>query len=243
MFDLYCTQGPDTTIPFRKLAERHGYFRVAETGWSKMDPLFAHTNGDAVPRRPRPVVLYTSTFNERLSSTGALFEEIRAQIARGPWDWILTLHPKSPGSVKQRYRALECERAVYVEGDDVAPLLMQADAMLSDTSSIVSEFLLLHKPVVTFRNRAPGPQLLDVGQPSEVMAALVRAISRPPELIEAIRGYAARIHPYRDGRSSHRVLDAVESFLREGQAGLRRKPLNLFRKLRSRRELGYYRIR
>src|SRR5262245_57306205 len=41
-FDLYCTQGPDTTGPFRELARRHGYFRVEETGWPKLYPLFAN---------------------------------------------------------------------------------------------------------------------------------------------------------------------------------------------------------
>ena len=39
-FDLYCTQGPDTTGPFKQLASEHGYFKIAETGWSKLDPMF-----------------------------------------------------------------------------------------------------------------------------------------------------------------------------------------------------------
>ncbi|MGL5905888.1 MAG: CDP-glycerol--glycerophosphate glycerophosphotransferase, partial [Shewanella sp.] len=39
-FDLYCTQGPTTTLPFQALAKKIGTFTVAETGWPALDPLF-----------------------------------------------------------------------------------------------------------------------------------------------------------------------------------------------------------
>ena len=42
-FDLYCTQGPDTTLPFKVLEKKFGYFKVVETGWPKMDPMFLKT--------------------------------------------------------------------------------------------------------------------------------------------------------------------------------------------------------
>ncbi|MBC7988565.1 MAG: CDP-glycerol glycerophosphotransferase, partial [Luteimonas sp.] len=41
LFDLYCTQGPATTSPFAALAAGDGSFAVVETGWPKLDPLFA----------------------------------------------------------------------------------------------------------------------------------------------------------------------------------------------------------
>ena len=60
-FDLYCTHGPDTTAPFTALARRHGYFRVVETGWPKLDPLFApatpraaHRGRSSCSHRPSP---------------------------------------------------------------------------------------------------------------------------------------------------------------------------------------------
>ena len=34
-FDLYCTQGPSTTIPFLKLKQKYKYFDVVETGCLK----------------------------------------------------------------------------------------------------------------------------------------------------------------------------------------------------------------
>lgn len=242
-FDLYCTQGPSTTEPFNRLAEKHGYFRVEETGWPKMDPLFAANPGGEPAGDGRPTVLYASTFNRPLSSAALLCDTIAGLARKGEWRWLVTFHPKMPPEVVSRYARLESELVRFVETDDVIPLLRAADVMLSDTSSIVSEFLLLGKPVVTFRNRVPGPQLLDVGDPAELEPALRKALGRPPELLEAIRRYADRIHPYRDGRSSERVLDATERFLERGREGLARKPLNLWRRIQARRRLGYYRFR
>ena len=40
-FDLYCTHGQATTERFKKLANKHQYFDVVETGWPKLDKLFS----------------------------------------------------------------------------------------------------------------------------------------------------------------------------------------------------------
>lgn len=59
--------------------------------------------------------------------------------------------------------------------------------MASDTSSELSEFLLTYKPVVTFTNRRPGPQLIDIADPAGSAPAIERALARPPELMRSIR--------------------------------------------------------
>jgi CDP-glycerol glycerophosphotransferase (TagB/SpsB family) len=140
------------------------------------------------------------------------------------------------------YRALAGPRLRFAETDDVLPLLKMADVMVSDTSSILHEFLVQHKPVVTFRNRRPGPHLLDVQHPADVRPALLRALERPPDLLRAIATFAESIHPYRDGRSSERVLQATRDMITH-RAGLAPRPLNLWRRLQLRRRLGYYRWR
>ena len=59
---------------------------------------------------------------------------------------------------------------------------------------------------------------------------------------EAIAAYADAIHPWRDGRSSERVIDATEALLVRGLDSLARKPLGAWwRALQIRRELGYLR--
>jgi hypothetical protein len=59
----------------------------------------------------------------------------------------------------------------------------------------------------------------------------------------AIRGYADSIHPYRDGHSSERVLDAVDAFVAGGGRNLRPKPRNLWRNLKMRQRFGYWHFR
>jgi CDP-glycerol glycerophosphotransferase (TagB/SpsB family) len=128
-----------------------------------------------------------------------------------------------------------------IETDDILPLLQQADVMLADTSSIISEFLLLHKPVVTFDNQSPGDHLINVTDPQQLMSALEDALCADEAQLNAIRAYADSIHPYRDGRSSERILDAACERLTRGNAHLKSKPLNLYRRLKLRHELRWYR--
>jgi len=237
-FDLYCTQGPDTTGPFQELQRQLGFFRVEETGWPKLDPLFSQPTKFVA--RERSTVLYASTFTENITSARELHATIAASAHQGKWQWLVTLHPKMAADVVESYRALQGPNLRFVMTDDILELYSQADVLLSDTSSVVPEFLTQHKPVVTFRNRRPGPHLLDVQQEADVVPALRTALSRPDSLMRAIGEYADRIHPYRDGKSSERVLSAAERAVELGSQGLKRKPINLWRRLQARQRLGYY---
>jgi CDP-glycerol glycerophosphotransferase (TagB/SpsB family) len=239
-FDLYCTQGPDTTKPFRVLEVESGFFEVAETGWPKMDPLFQEEVPPGIIERGRPVVLLTSTFTPKLSAAPHILEPVKRLAAAGRWRWLVNFHPKMDPAVVEAYRGIQGENLSYVDTEDIIPLLKSADVMVSDTSSVVSEFLLQLRPVVTFRNRRPGPHLIDINEPEELEKAVETALSPPPELAERIREYADWIHPYRDGRSSRRVLAAADDLCERGLGHLRKKPLNILRRLKMRRRLGYY---
>ncbi|QKT03227.1 CDP-glycerol glycerophosphotransferase family protein [Ectothiorhodospiraceae bacterium 2226] len=244
LFDLYCTHGPFTTERFQALAERHKHFFVAETGWPKIDPLFAPEDAaqPSYRRSNRPRILYASTFTRSLTSAPWLADQIAALAESGDLDWLVTLHPKMDPEVVARYKALEGPHLRYVETDDVLPLLKVADVMVSDTSSIVFEFLMLDKPVVTLRNMKPGPHLIDIQTPSELPTALARALQPEEARLRAIRAFCNYVHPYRDGRSSERILDAVDRSL-STQASLRHKPPNVWRRLQMRARFRYYRLR
>lgn len=239
-FDLYVTQGPSTTLPFEALAREHGYFAVRETGWPKLDPLFGPPSASTIemPRDGRPVVMYASTFSHRLSSAPAMVEPLRAMIARGDRQWLLTLHPKCPEELFAAYRGLEAPNARFFTSERLIEMERAADVLVCDTSSVVHEFAVMGKPVVTIANRVPQPFMLDVPTPADVDAAIDRALTHPPELMAAIRVHGDDIHPYRDGLSSERVLDAVDAFARGDFGTLRRKPLNLVRRFKALRDIG-----
>ena len=240
-FDIYCTQGESSTSMFRQLAEKHGFFRVYETGWCKTDD---YVRLPAVrPSGSRPTVFYSSTFTKSITSAPRLYDTIARLARTGRWDWIISFHPKfRDGETLACYRALaeECPNVTFHEGGVVdASLLSRADVMLCDASSVIVEFMLLDRPVVTFRNTMPGPHLLNVTSPDEVEGALERAFSRPDALMEQVRDYVRRHEAHLDGHCCARVLDAVEHYVWYAQGRISSKPLNLLRKAKLRLKAGY----
>lgn len=241
-FDLYCTHGPANTERFRELSREHGNFEVEETGWPMLDPLFTQApanpyvdDGDA-----RPTVLFCSTFSRRYSCAETLYDAVSALKRTGRFRWLVQFHPKMAPATVQKYRDLNDENLQFVETDNVIPLLQAADIMLCDTSSILMMFLLQHRPVVAFRNPNPGNHLIPIDDPRELAPALERALLPDEQRDAAIRRFCDEIHPYRDGRSSVRVLNSVERILRQGLQLRRRRPLNLLRELKMRRRLNYW---
>ncbi len=236
MFDLYCTEGPGRTAMLEPLAAQRGYFRVQETGWAKLDSLFSFA--EKTPDYERPQVLYTSTFTPRLSGAAALYDEIKRLSQSEKWQWLVTLHPKLAPETMAKYRALASENLAFFENDKVIELLHRADVMICDNSSILQEFLLLNKPVVTFGNRDPQPYLIDITDPPALESAVETALGCPPELMDKIAAYGPQVTPYRDGASAGRILAAVAEMLEAGWQDT--KPRNLYRNFRIRKQLGYF---
>ncbi len=81
----------------------------------------------------------------------------------------------------------------------------------------------------------------DLGDAYEMHRTLARAFAPDQGLLDAIDAYAQGIHPWRDGQSSRRVIEATDALLRGELGRLRRKPLaGLWRNLKLRSELGYW---
>lgn len=239
-FDLYCTTGPRDTARFNEIAKKLGHFSVTETGWPKLDPFMRAISGPLPDLHRPPTILYHSTFSPSWSAADILYEEVKRLSRDGRWRWIVTFHPKMNAQTRERYLALQNEHLHFARNDNILELFPLVDLMCSDTSSALNEFLLTGKPVVTFKNRRPGPQLIDIDDPAQFEPAIEKALARPAELLRAIREEADALHPYRDGRSSERVLDAIDAFVASGGRNRRPKPSNLWRKLKIRHRIGYW---
>lgn len=240
-FDLYCTQGPSTTIPFQKIAQELGYFEAIETGWSKVDPLFPV----APTQNARPRILVSSTFTPKLSL--AYSDEFIAELKRlmelNRYDWMITMHPLMDKDRADKFRALANVNVEFKDTTDLIPLFKQADLMIADTTSAIAEFLLQEKPVITFNNNKPDKHLLDIQTPEQLESAIAQALTHPSDLMVNIREFIAETHPYKDGCSSKRVIDACLSFLRKDKTNLTRKPFNLLRKLQIRKKYRFFTLR
>ncbi len=240
-FDLYCTHGNATTARFEKLAIKHRYFDVVETGWPKLDGLFKSSSYQWPSRTNDPVILYAPTFSPALTSAPELYEEIIRLSSLHSWQWLIKFHPKMDPVWMEKYQGLSGPNIKVVTDSDVSNLLQAADIMVSDTSSIIGEFALLGKPAVTLNNAEPGDYLINIEQPLDLEAAIVSALQPSAQLKKQVKNYAQDLHPYHDGLSAERVLAATEDRLAAGQRGLKKKPVNLFRNLKMRYQLGFWR--
>jgi len=241
-FDLYCTQGPSTTKPFLELEKKFKSFKVIETGWCALDELY---QDNALKKHSKKVttkktILFCSTFSKKLSSAPYLLEKIKQLSASGKWQWLIQFHPKMPSDIVNKYKSIQNEHLTFIETDNVVPLLQQADVMVCDTSSVLMIFLLLNKPVVTFKNISPKDYLVDIKDPEKLEEAIEYALLLPTELMSKIDDFIKEMHPYNDGKSSERVLEAVDEVL-VSDIPLKKKPLNLIRKFKMRKKLGYWR--
>lgn len=235
-FDIYCTQGESSTPYFKYLEDKHRFFKIYETGWCKVDEFYDPTLPPE-PKRKRPVILYSPTFTKSICSAWNLLPQIDKMAAEKEWDWIITFHPKldDPQLIAD-YTALaeKHPNVTFSRINEGLKTFRKSDVMLCDSSSIIVEYMLLDKPVVTFRNTHPGNFLLDVQNVEDVAPAIEKALTRPKELMDNIYAYTSHHEGHRDGQNSARVLDAVDDFIANHKDGMKKKPLNLVRKLKMR---------
>lgn len=238
LFDLYCTLGPIATALFSEIS--NGTCEIVETGWAKLDTLFTKHHQMQQFTDQRPTILYAPTFSSKLKSTYELLPEIARLSQKGNWRWLIKLHPKATQDEIDKYKSLSNDNVTFVETSDIIPLIQASDILLSDTSSVLSEFTLLNKVVVTYKNRVPQPWMMNITQADLLEKTIEQALSPTPEHLARIKRYADIVHPYTDGKSSERILAAIDSLHSRGTEHLKSKPLNLFRRLKIRKSLGYY---
>ncbi|ALM89284.1 glycerol phospho transferase [Alteromonas stellipolaris LMG 21856] len=235
LFDLYCTEGPERTGTLTR--SNKGHYNVVETGWVKLDSLFQYQSTEHFDK---PQVLFGSTFSASLSCAELVYEEVKRLSQNGSWQWLVTLHPKMAVSTVEKYKALESENLMFFENNQVIEALHRADVMICDNSSIFQEFLLLNKPVVTVNNRDPLDCFINITESNALEGAVKQALSPSPELIDSIKKYGPSITPYLDGKSSQRVVKAVEEMV--GSHWVDKKPRNLLRNFKIRKKLKYWKL-
>ncbi len=245
-FDLYLTPGPYFTRGFNKLREKYKDFDVVETGWPKLDVLFAEnkvqTRKEDLKKRfnIENIILYAPTFSPSLTSAKNAFHDI----FRIPQDknklLIIKFHDMMDVKVRDEYikKAKEYENVIIHEGRSIIPLLVDADLMISDTSSAVYEFLLLDKPVITINTAAKSPKWLNVNNSSNIVDDINKTLYED-SFKEARKEIIREYHPYNDGRSSERVLDEITRWIDKNGIPDKRK-LSLHRRLKIYKHFGLY---
>ena len=247
-FDLYLTSGPVVTDRFNEMKKKYGYFEVVETGWPKMDAILGFDSTDIrshsnIPEDKR-VVLYAPTHSKQMQSAEALLPALSRIMAKDEI-WLFKPHEFMDQNLMHDVSLLDPKRFRLIRAHDITPWLHLADVMVSDTSSVVYEFMALNKPVITYRTMDRFDKGINIQCTEQLRDALDRSFSNPMEFEEQRNRHLSEVNPRLDGSVAKTIFETLQAIDPDKPLGIRRKPLNLFRKMQvlyhSRFKKGYLR--
>lgn len=241
-FDLYLTQGPYFTENFKRLKQKYKNFEVVETGWSKLD---IYVQNDSALKKEKEallqklsaskLILYAPTFSPSLTSAPHLLTELEKLSDNKDYLILVKFHDLMSTDVANNYRSLaeKIPNLIVEEEPNIIKFLLMADLMISDTSSVVYEFLLLNKPVITYKNNSNNIRWENSLTYSDLVLKVKENLNHDPFEPQR-KKIISEYHPYNDGLSSLRIVEAVEDYIQKHKVPEKRK-LSFLRKLKMKR--------
>ncbi len=222
-FDLYLTQGPFFTEKFNLLKQKHKNFEVIQTGWPKLDVFGKNKNAFTVEKKEllkqynaKTILLYAPTFSPKLTSAPYLITPFE-QLAQNKNLLILVkFHPLMDLKWIEAYRGIASKHnnIVFQEDKNIVKFLAISDLMISDTSSAIYEFLLLNKPVISFGNISKNILWENSKNYNELADIVSNNLINDPYAKERKIIFNS-YHPYSDGKSAERMVDATIDFIQK----------------------------
>lgn len=227
--DLLCVPG---NIHLKQLKSQVK-IPIEVTGMPKLDKVFSGTlKKEEILAKMNlnpnnKTVLLAPTFNDEFSLIPYLTEPIRKYIPEY-LNLIIKLHGVTPGQIRNAFKQI-AETNVNVclcEDYDISESFAVSDILISDVSSVIYEFLAMHKPVILFdspkQKQYPNfnaedieYQFRDVGyrfsHPNKIAELLFRSLTEKRD--ESINDIADNFISVRDGSSTERVIHAANALL------------------------------
>lgn len=244
-FDTYFTQGPFFTKGFQALARKYRDFEVVETGWPRQDWIYANLHSfdkekeELLKKHQKErLVLYAPTFSPSLTSLPYLESALRELADQESIVLMIKLHPLTRKEWADAYKQLADSHPdiLWMDQHNITKFQLMADIMISDTSSTIYEFLLLDKPVITFRATGNSEYWLDIQETNQLSEAFRQSLGND-EYKEKRRWIIDNYDPYLDGKVAQRMLNAAQDYIARKGVPQKRK-LNLWRKYTSIKTFG-----
>ncbi|MCD6176866.1 MAG: CDP-glycerol glycerophosphotransferase family protein [Candidatus Cloacimonetes bacterium] len=230
-FDVYCTSGPFVTERFLNLQRRYKYFLVVETGWPKVDHIINYSTHNLKERfnipKKKKVILFAPTHSRKMQSAESLLPLI-PNIINENEIWFLKFHELMDKEIRD---SIKSSNNIKIINDyDITPYLHLADILITDTSSVTYEFMILDKPIVTYRTQSRKNKGIDITQSSQLREAIDRSLADPQEFHQNRINHIKEINPYIDGKICENLINNLEDIINNNELENKKKPLNLFRK-------------
>lgn len=235
LFDMYCTPGPFITNKFND-KNKNGKYIIAETGWPKLDEINIGENSkSSIFENDFPTILYAPTFSKKLTAAYKLIDVIKS-LQKLNYNWLVKFHELMDKSLVKQYKMLESNNFRIVDDHNILKIMYESDVLLTDTSSVAYEYLLFDKPIITFNAKTRVDKGINIFSSLDLEGAILRVLNDPNEFKDNRMFYLDELHPYKDGRSSARILDAVSDVLIKGCPSNRIYNIgNLYKKWKTRR--------
>ena len=237
-FDLYLTQGPYFTNRFKELSLKHKNFEVIETGWCKLDNLYTISDETIEEKNSllqkynvKNVILYAPTFSPSLTSGDKLVSTIKNLSSNDDILVIIKFHDKMDKELIQLYKDIKAKNLIISQEKDITKLLQISDLMISDTSSVVYEFILLNKPVITLNSKSENINWLNLTNENDVEPSTINILHGIDTFKDKRQNTIDMYHPYNDGNSASRMIDAIVQYKETYGVPLKRK-LSILRKFK-----------
>jgi hypothetical protein len=171
----------------------------------------------------KKTVLFSATWDGSGMSAVHLWYDRVGELAER-CNLLVTLHPW----VSDKYRTVLAEKTgfFFINDDQLLPYIMLADICIGDTNSLIAEFCLLDKPIITFRIPPTPRTMPDVIEMIErvslridsfdALPAAIDKLLNEPALQATARREATRLFfDEPDGRAGKRAADKIISMLPE----------------------------
>ncbi len=232
-FDLLCLAGQYHASRYREQGLIRNGSQVLMTGFAKMDQLVSgELRRDELLSRlgldaSKPTLLYAPTGdrNNSLEIMGELV--IQSLLGNDGWNLLVKPHdhPKLKVDWFEKLAPYEGATMKLVRDFDVIPYLHAANMLISDASSVITEFTLLDRPIVLlnvpklFRRVIKRGGALDLETYGHNLGPVVDDATDLPDVVRAQLEDASRFAPVRrrmaehvfhaPGSATRRVADVV----------------------------------
>lgn len=202
---------------------------AAVIGVPKMDK-WANKNSFTMPDKPTIAIsFHHGDKNARPGGAGSAWEHYAEvlPVLAARYKLLLHAHPvfRDDSPLKELYKSIMDAKPGTELVDDFEDVLRRADVYLNDASSTMYEFIITGKPVVILnapwfkKDEQYGIRFweyADIGEqvdePSDLLAAMDRAIEHPERHAEQRQQAVRELFPYL-GSAAQRAADAILSFM------------------------------